>query len=89
MFEGAALQRPKSTADRSSDTATSAAADTVVPAATAVAAAAAEGGKDGRWAQEEGAGAESLVELAERLLRRADGMDRELDNVREALTKAR
>lgn len=84
-----ALQQPTPTSSGSSGTAAAAAStDTPVTAA-------ADGGKDGPQGQGDSAGTahragtESLVTLAERLLRRADGAYRELENVREALMTTR
>lgn len=85
-----ALRRPLSASGSSSGTAPAATSPDAVPATQAVAA---ESVKDGRRGHGEGNGTgrerDSLVELAERLLRRSDDVDRELEGVREALSTAR
>eukprot|EP00752_Nemacystus_decipiens_P013082 g11571.t1 len=88
LLEGAlAPQQPTPASTQSPDTATD--TDTVPATVTAA------GGKNGRRVPGEGAGTGhragtlSLVELAETLLRREDGVGRELETVRAALTTAR
>lgn len=88
MLEGA-LWQPICTSDH----ALGRAAATMAGALPATPTAAAESGEDGHRGHGVSAGAghetDSLVELAERLLRRAGDVDRELESVREALTTAR
>lgn len=94
VLEGA-LQQPTSAPNRSSDADSPAAATDTGTAVPATATAGTVSGKGGLRVPggviETGhrAGIESLVELAERLLRRADSVDRELEAVRDALTTAR
>lgn len=94
VLEGA-LQQPTSAPNRSSDADSPAAATdtgTAVPATATAGTVSGKGGlrvPGGVIGTGHRAGIESLVDLAERLLRRADSVDRELEAVRDALTTAR